>query len=198
MKYTVGLIGTGVMGAPMALHLRRAGYAVYAYNRSPEKAKALEKDGVVPCGTIGEAVTDADFVFTMVGYPKDVEEVYLGEGGILENAKKGAVCVESFDPTIVRWFKKHAPDILRGQLAAGADDYKNMPKAEVFALSNCLLNFIARPQFIAYQLVRRPLTVRLSELLGAMRVCWTSHDPKDQKGQDTVIFEFYRPGIYFK
>lgn len=111
---------------------------------------------------------------------------------------KGEYCIESFDPFIVAWFRFHAPEILRGQLAAGADDYKNMPKAEVFALSNCLLNFISRPQFIAYQLVRRPLTVRLSELLGAMRVCWTSHDPKDQKGQDTVIFEFYRPGIRFK
>lgn len=87
-------IGTGVMGAPMALHLQRAGYSVYAFNRSPEKALALEKEGVTPCGTIAEAVTGADFIFTMVGYPKDVEQVYFGQDGIMENAKKGAVCVE--------------------------------------------------------------------------------------------------------
>ena len=90
----IAWIGTGVMGAPMALHLQRAGYPVFAYNRSLEKAKALEKDGVTPCDTIREAVTDADFIFTMVGYPHDVEGVYLGEDGILENAKRGAVCVE--------------------------------------------------------------------------------------------------------
>lgn len=90
----IAWIGTGVMGAPMALHLRRAGYSVSAYNRSAEKAKALEKDGVVPCDTIAEAVRDADFIFTMVGYPKDVEEVYFGEGGIFANAKAGAVAVD--------------------------------------------------------------------------------------------------------
>lgn len=90
----IAWIGTGVMGAPMALHLQRAGYSVFAYNRSPEKARALQKDGVTPCDTIAEAVRDAAFIFTMVGYPKDVEQVYLGEDGILENAKAGAVCVE--------------------------------------------------------------------------------------------------------
>ena len=90
----IAWIGTGVMGAPMALHLQRAGYSVFAYNRSPEKARALQKDGVTPCDTVAEAVRDAAFIFTMVGYPKDVEQVYLGEGGILENAKAGAVCVE--------------------------------------------------------------------------------------------------------
>ena len=116
---------------------------------------------------------------------------------ILKNYK-GEFCVESFNPLIVGWFRVHAPEILRGQLAAGAGDYKDMPKAEIFALSRCLMNFISRPQFIAYQLVRRPLTVRLSEILGAMRVCWTSHDAKNEKGKDTVIFEFYRPGVRFK
>ena len=90
----IAWIGTGVMGAPMALHLQRAGYSVFAYNRSPEKARALQKDGVTPCDTVAEAVRDAAFIFTMVGYPKDVEQVYLGEDGILENAKAGAVCVE--------------------------------------------------------------------------------------------------------
>ena len=46
--------------------------------------------------------------------------------------------------------------------------------------------------------MKRPLTVRFSELLGAMRVAWTSHEPRNEKGQDAVIFEFYKPRVSFK
>ena len=113
---------------------------------------------------------------------------------------QGDVCVESFNPRIVAWFRFHGKDLLRGQLASPVKDYvkDGFGKPLSFVLSRCLLNFLARPQFIAYKLVRRPLTVRLSELLGAMKVCWTSHDPASEKGQDTVIFEFHRPGLRFK
>ena len=45
---------------------------------------------------------------------------------------------------------------------------------------------------------KRPLPVRFAELLGAMKVAWTSHEPRNEKGQDAVIFEFYRPRISFK
>ncbi len=108
----------------------------------------------------------------------------------------GDVCVESFDPRIVTWFRFHAPELLRGQLAQGK--YPDQSAFQGFVLRNCLLNFLARPHFIAYELIRRPLSVRLSEALGAMKVCWTSHEPKNEKGQDVVIFEFYRPRISFK
>ena len=111
-------------------------------------------------------------------------------------AYPGEICVESFDPRIVAWFRFHAPELLRGQLAQ--TDYPEQSPFQGFVLRNCLLNFLARPQFIAYQLVKRPLTVRLAEALGAMRVAWTSHEPKNEKGQDAVIFEFYRPRITFK
>ena len=90
----VAWIGTGVMGGPMACHLQKKGYQVYAYNRSTEKAQALAAQGVIPCDTIAQAVTDADFVFTIVGYPKDVEQVYLGEGGVFSAVKPGAVAVD--------------------------------------------------------------------------------------------------------
>lgn len=90
----VAWIGTGVMGGPMALHLQKAGYQVSAYNRTFEKAEVLAKEGVLPCRTIREAVGEADFIFTIVGYPQDVEKVYLGEDGILAAAKKGAVAVD--------------------------------------------------------------------------------------------------------
>ena len=127
----IAWIGTGVMGAPMALHLQRAGYSVFAYNRSPEKARALHKDGVTPCDTVAEAVRDADFVFTMVGYPKDVEQVYLGEGGILENAKVGAVCVEmttSSPDLAVRIYdaaKQKGIDVLDAPVSGGDTGARN-------------------------------------------------------------------------
>ena len=111
-------------------------------------------------------------------------------------AYPGEVCIESFNPFIVSWFRFHAPELLRGQLAT--DRYDDRSALQGFLLRNCLLNFIARPQFIAYKLVKRPLPVRFAELLGAMRVAWTSHEPRNEKGQDAVIFEFYRPRISFK
>ena len=87
----VAWLGTGVMGAPMARHLKEKGYEVSAYNRTYAKAAALEQFGIHACPTVAEAVTDADYVFTMVGYPKDVEEIYMGVGGIFENVSKAGV-----------------------------------------------------------------------------------------------------------
>lgn len=108
---------------------------------------------------------------------------------------KGPYCVESFDPRIIRWFKKNAPEVVRGQLACSVSKAGNgTPRIVAFLASRCLLNFLSRPNFIAYELVRRkPMSVRLSESLGALPVCWTSHDPKDVKGNRLVIFEHYEP-----
>ena len=111
-------------------------------------------------------------------------------------AYPGEICIESFNPFIVAWFRFHAPELLRGQLAT--DEYKDQSPLQGFLLRNCLLNFLARPQFIAYKLIRRPIAVRFAELLGAMRVAWTSHEPRSEKGQDAVIFEFYKPRTTFK
>lgn len=91
----VAWIGTGVMGWEMAGHLLKNGYSVSAFNRTYAKAQRLEKElGAVACKSISEAVKDADYIFTIVGYPKDVEEVYLGENGIFKFAKKGAIAID--------------------------------------------------------------------------------------------------------
>lgn len=83
------------MGSSQAGHLAKAGYPVSAYTRRYEKLLPLEKEyGLIPCRTIAEAVSDADFIFVMVGYPKDVEEVFLSPGGILESAKPGAIAID--------------------------------------------------------------------------------------------------------
>ncbi len=116
---------------------------------------------------------------------------------ILENYK-GDVCIESFNPFIVAWFRIHARDMLRGQLAAPEEEYTMLPKIQRFILSRTLLNFIAKPHFIAYKIGRCPLSVRMSEHMGAIKVGWTSHEPRNEKGRDAVIFEFYKPRLKFK
>lgn len=113
----------------------------------------------------------------------------------------GEVCIESFDPTIVRWWKKNAPEVLRGQLSCPQQALADaLPKPMAFVLSHLLMNFLGRPHFVAYGLEggEKPLTVRLCEALGAMKVCWTSHAPANEETNDTVIFEFYRPRTKFK
>ena len=108
---------------------------------------------------------------------------------------RGNVCVESFNPLIVAWFRFHAPDLVRGQLATSLRDYQQdgTPASQAFVLHNTLLNFLARPQFIAYRIGYRPPLVRLATRLGALNIGWTSHEPRNEKGRDGVIFEFYKP-----
>ncbi len=114
-------------------------------------------------------------------------------------AYKGRYCIESFDPRIVFWFRRHAPDILRGQLSTRMSELgKSCGKFQAFCLSRLLTNFIARPHFIAYQIGRKPLAVRLCELMGAMRVAWTSLEWKTEEHTDAVIFQFYRPRVKYK
>ncbi len=110
----------------------------------------------------------------------------------------GHACIESFDPFIVGWFRKNAPDILRGQLSCSAAQLGGPNKLASFALSRLLLNFIGRPDFVAYGLGKKPWTVRLCEALGAMKVAWTSRDWAAEEDNDAVIFEFYRPRPQFK
>src|SRR4051812_31297525 len=83
----IGFIGTGVMGKSMAGHLLRAGYSLIVYNRTKEKAEELLQKGAAWASTPKEVADKANVIFTIVGYPKDVEEVYFGEHGILTNGK---------------------------------------------------------------------------------------------------------------
>ena len=108
---------------------------------------------------------------------------------------RGNVCIESFNPLIVAWFRVHARHLVRGQLATSLSDYTRdgQPVAAGFVLHNTLLNFLSRPQFIAYRIGRRPPLVRLCTALGALNIGWTSHEPRSERTHDAVIFEFYRP-----
>ena len=90
----IGFIGTGIMGAAMAGHLLAAGFEVSVYNRTKAKAEGLIEKGARWCGSPGECARGQDAVITIVGYPKDVEEVYLGEDGILANAGEGTYVID--------------------------------------------------------------------------------------------------------
>ena len=99
---TVAFIGTGVMGASMAGHLLDGGYPLSVYTRTKLKAEALLSRGANWSESVAACVRDADVVITMVGYPKDVEEVYFGDAGIIANAKDGATLVDmtTTDPAL--------------------------------------------------------------------------------------------------
>ena len=111
----------------------------------------------------------------------------------------GEVCIESFNPMIVAWFRFHAKEFLRGLLSAPKEEYEGQTsKFTAFLLSRGMINFICRPQFIAYKIGKRPASINLSLALGAMNVGWTSHETRNEKGRDAVIFEFYRPKLIYR
>src|SRR5215207_4132073 len=93
-KTRVGWIGTGVMGSSMCGHLMAKGFAATVYNRSKEKAKGLLDKGAKWADTPKAVAEQSDVVFTIVGYPRDVREVILGEQGALAGCKSGSVLVD--------------------------------------------------------------------------------------------------------
>ena len=93
-KPKVAFIGTGIMGAPIAGHLMDAGYDLTVYNRTRSKADALVARGASWADSPADAAKDADVIFTMLGFPEDVEEVYLATDGLIRMAKKGAWLID--------------------------------------------------------------------------------------------------------
>ncbi len=82
----IGWIGTGVMGGPMAAHLQAAGHELTVHNRTRAKAAALIEAGATWCESPAQVAGQSEVVFTIVGFPHDVEEVYLGPDGVLSAA----------------------------------------------------------------------------------------------------------------
>ena len=94
MTTKVGFIGPGIMGQPMALNLIRADYPMWVFARSEEKAKPLMANGATLCESPRVVTTHADIIITIVGDVPDVEEVVLGEQGVIEAATPGKVLVD--------------------------------------------------------------------------------------------------------
>ena len=90
----IGFIGTGVMGNPMASHILKEGYELYVYNRTSAKTQSLVASGAHACDSPGSVAEKCDVIFAIVGFPKDVETVFLGSNGIVEKAKSGSIIVD--------------------------------------------------------------------------------------------------------
>ncbi|MGH3632163.1 MAG: NAD(P)-dependent oxidoreductase [Sciscionella sp.] len=96
---TVGFIGLGIMGGPMAANLIAAGFGVTGYNRSSAKVDTLVGHGGTAAASVAEAVTDADVIITMLPDSPDVKAVMFGgaasgNDGVLSNAKTGALLID--------------------------------------------------------------------------------------------------------
>lgn len=90
----IGFIGVGIMGKSMVRNLMKAGYQVSIFTRTKSKVEDIIGEGARWCDSVADCATGQDAVITIVGYPKDVEEVYFGENGIIANAKKGAYLID--------------------------------------------------------------------------------------------------------
>lgn len=90
----IGFIGTGVMGNSMASNLIKGGYNLLVYNRTKSKADNLIESGAKWKDSVADLARESDVIISIVGYPKDVEEVYLGKDGVVNNAKKGSIIID--------------------------------------------------------------------------------------------------------
>lgn len=90
----IGFIGTGVMGRSMAKNLLKAGYRLNVYNRTKASAQELVELGATWVETVAELAVQSQVVITMVGYPRDVEEVYLGQNGLMAHSQVGSFLVD--------------------------------------------------------------------------------------------------------
>lgn len=93
-KPIIGFVGAGVMGRGMVMNLITAGYPVHLFTRTKAKADPLLEAGAIWYDTVPSLAESADVIITIVGYPKDVEEIYFGEQGILENAGEGKYVID--------------------------------------------------------------------------------------------------------
>lgn len=90
----VGFIGFGIMGRSMAGHIHAKGYELHVYNRTRAKTDDLVAQGAIWHDTPGEIATVCDVVFTIVGFPQDVEDIYLKPDGLVAQARPGTVLVD--------------------------------------------------------------------------------------------------------
>jgi 2-hydroxy-3-oxopropionate reductase len=124
-KPSIGFIGLGIMGAPMASNLIRAGYLVTVHNRTREKEAPLVAEGARAVGSAADVARISDVVITMLPDSPDVEAVYFGEGGIFEAARSGHLFIDmsTVSPTVSRRINenalRHGADSLDAPVSGG-------------------------------------------------------------------------------
>ena len=106
----IGFIGLGVMGRSMAGHLLHAGNELYVYTRTQHKAQSLIEAGAKWLETPQAVAEHADIVFTIVGYPQDVEMIYFGKHGLFAGAHEGSLFVDmtTSTPSLAQKIAMHA------------------------------------------------------------------------------------------
>ncbi|OBZ16020.1 NAD(P)-dependent oxidoreductase [Bacillus sp. FJAT-26390] len=116
----IGFIGTGIMGESMAGHLLAAGYKVNVYNRTKSRADNLVSRGALWQDTPQLVAEQSDVIITMLGYPADVEEVYFGEAGLLQNVKPNRLLIDmtTSSPSLAKRIEQEASE--RGLAAVDA------------------------------------------------------------------------------
>ncbi|KLE08361.1 NAD(P)-dependent oxidoreductase [Aliarcobacter butzleri] len=103
----IAFIGVGVMGKFMVSNLLKNGFEVSIYARNKVKVEDSIKEGAVFCETIKECVQNKDAIITIVGYPKDVEEVYLSQEGIINSASQNSYLIDMTTTTPTLSVKIH-------------------------------------------------------------------------------------------
>lgn len=100
----IGFIGVGIMGKSMVRNLMKAGFELHIYARNKNKVEDVIDEGAIFYDSIGDCVKKCDVVISIVGYPKDVEEVYFDAGNIFDSAEKGAYLIDmtTSSPTLAK------------------------------------------------------------------------------------------------
>lgn len=130
-KKTVGFIGLGIMGKSMAGHILKAGYPLVVFNRTKEKANELLEQGAEWVDSPAEVASKADIVMTMVGFPNDVEDVYLGDNGLFSRGREGSYFIDftTSSPTLAKKLydegKKRGIHVLDAPVSGGDIGAKN-------------------------------------------------------------------------
>ena len=131
MEKKIGFIGLGVMGKSMAGHLMDAGHELYVYSRTKAKCGDIIEKGAHWCDTPKAVAENTDIVFTIVGFPKDVEEVYLGENGLIEGTREGMIFCDmtttkpSLDIQIGKELEKKAASMCDAPVSGGDSGARN-------------------------------------------------------------------------
>jgi 2-hydroxy-3-oxopropionate reductase len=125
MTAKLGFVGLGIMGRPMALNLRKAGHAVWVHARRAESMKPLSEAGATACPSPRDVAVQADIVFICVADTPDVEQVILGDNGLIHGVRNGSVVVDmsTISPTATRRFaeelKKRGAEMLDAPVSGG-------------------------------------------------------------------------------
>lgn len=158
----IGWIGTGVMGQSMCHNLLDKGYELLVYNRTKIKAEGLIKRGAVWCDTPKSIAQQVSCIATMVGFPKDVDEVYFGKEGIFQGAQKESIFIDftttrpSLAEKIYNESKKNSSTSLDAPVSGGDVGAKNatlsiMVGGDRDIFNSCLPLFASVGKNIVYQ-----------------------------------------------